>query len=128
MYNAANEYHRLGIQTEVAEADPHRLIQMLMEGALDRMASAKGAMQQNDPALKGEKLGAAISIIDALRASLDHQKGGEIAHNLSDLYAYMLSRLIEASASNDTALIDEVSELLRTIKSAWDEVPARLEQ
>ena len=93
-----------------------------MEGALGKIAAAKGNMEHGNIQAKGDQIGSAISILDGLRISLDMEKGGEIAQNLDDLYVYMERRLIEAHSHNDTAILDEVSDLLRQIKEAWDAI------
>ena len=118
-----NQYKQVGTQSGVASASPHRLIQMLMEGALEKINLAKGYMQRGEIALKGSHISWAISIIDGLRMSLDIEAGGEIAQNLDDLYDYMGRRLVEANLDNDEAMLDEVAGLLLEIKSAWDTVP-----
>ena len=118
-----NQYRQVGTQSGVASASPHRLIQMLMEGALEKINLAKGYMQRGEIALKGSHISWAISIIDGLRMSLDIEAGGEIAQNLDDLYDYMGRRLVEANLDNDEAMLDEVAGLLLEIKSAWDTVP-----
>lgn len=119
----ANQYGRIAAESEAGFASPHRLVQMLMEGALDKVATAKGLMARRDYAGKSQHISWASSIINGLRTSLDVQAGGEIAANLNDLYAYMNRRLIDANVSNDTAILDEVSGLLSEIKSAWDAMP-----
>ncbi len=121
--SAISQYGKTGTQSVVEAADPHRLIQMLMEGALDKIAIARGAMDRNDFAVKGEHIGWAVSIINGLRGSLDKEAGGEMAENLDALYEYMGRRLMEANSSNDPAMLDEVSGLLREIKSGWDAIP-----
>jgi len=126
MNSAMNEYKKAGVHAEVMEADPHRLIQMLMEGALERIAIAKGAMQQKNVALKGERISSAISIVEGLRASLNMEAGGEISANLESMYEYMTRRLMEANLKDDVEILDEVADLMRKIKSGWDEVPANL--
>lgn len=118
-----NQYRQVGTQSGVASASPHRLIQMLMEGALEKINLAKGYMQRGETALKGSHISWAISIIDGLRMSLDKEAGGEIAQNLDDLYDYMGRRLAEANLDNNEAMLDEVAGLLLEIKSAWDTVP-----
>jgi flagellar protein FliS len=128
MNSAMNEYKNAGVNAEVMEADPHRLIQMLMEGALDRIAIAKGAMQQKNVAVKGERISSAITIIEGLRHSLNKDAGGQIAMNLDDLYEYMASRLMEANLKDDVEMLDEVADLIRKIKSGWDEIPTNLKQ
>ncbi len=95
---------------------------MLMEGALAKIASAKGGIQRNAIAEKCKDIGSAISIVKGLRMSLDMEKGGEIATNLDDLYDYMERKLLEASRTSDVVLLDEVSALLREIKMAWDAI------
>jgi flagellar protein FliS len=120
---ALNQYRNAGPLAEVNEADPHRLVQMLFEGALDRLAVARGAMLQGDTAVKGERISRAIGIIDGLRAHLDMEQGGELAANLESLYEYMERRLVEANLHDDVRVLDEVTNLLREIKSGWDALP-----
>ena len=120
--NALDQYSRNAVQTGVESASPHRLTQMLMEGALGKIAAAKGNMERGNIQAKGDQIGSAISILEGLRTSLDMEKGGEIAQNLDDLYTYMERRLFESHKNNDLAILDEVSDLLRQIKEAWDAI------
>lgn len=122
MRNAMNEYNQTAVKASIMSASPHRLIQMLMEGALDKIAIAKGCMERNQIELKGKHISWAISIIGGLRSSLDKKAGGDIAQNLEDLYDYMERRLAAANAQNDPAILDEVTSLLRQIKEAWDAI------
>ncbi|MFU6374009.1 flagellar export chaperone FliS [Metapseudomonas otitidis] len=119
---AMQQYQRVNVQAQVAEASPHRLIQMLMEGGLERMAQAQGAMMRDQAPLKGELISKSIAIIGGLREALDPTQGGEIAMNLDRLYEYMIARLIEANKVNDPALVSEVAGLLREVKSGWDAI------
>lgn len=121
-----NQYKQVGAQSGVASASPHRLIQMLLEGALEKINLAKGYMQRGEIALKGSHISWAISIIDGLRMSLDKEQGGDIAQNLDDLYDYMGRRLAQANMENSVEMLNEVSGLLQEIKSAWDVVPELL--
>ncbi len=119
---AMKQYQRVSVQSEVFEASPHRLIQMLMDGGLERIAQARGAIQREKLAEKGELIGKAISIIGGLREPLDHKVGGELSQNLDSLYEYMTRRLLEANRGNDIAALDEVAGLLREVKSGWDAI------
>ena len=123
---ATKAYGSTAVHGGVETADPHRLIQMLMEGALQRMLTARLALQHGNVAEKGKNIGLAISIIDGLRDALDLEKGGEIASNLDELYVYMSRRLLEANLHSDEEKIGEVVQLMRTIKSSWDAVPGAL--
>ena len=117
---AMKQYQSFNVNAQVIEADPHRLIQMLLEGGLQRIAQAKGAMEYGNIALKGELIGKAMGIVGGLREAVDTEKGGEIATNLDNLYAFMQQRLSQANLNNDPAMLDEVAKLLREIKEGWD--------
>lgn len=119
---ALKQYQTVNVHAQVGEASPHRLIQMLMDGGLSRMAQARGAMMREQVALKGELIGKSIAIIGGLRESLDLKTGGELAENLDRLYAYMTSRLCEANSQNDVAILEEVMGLLRDVKAGWDAI------
>lgn len=117
---ALKQYQAVNTHVQAVDASPHRLIQMLMEGGLTRIAQARGAMERQQTAMKGELIGKAIGIIGGLRAGLNLEQGGEVAANLDSLYEYMANRLLEANVQNDMAPLDEVAGLLRNVKSGWD--------
>ncbi len=118
-----SHYKQVDCYTGVTEADPHQLVQMLLDGALGKIAAAKGMMSRSETAQKGETLGQAISIIGGLRSSLDMSAGGEIAANLDNLYEYSERRLLESNVNNDIGILDEVASLLREISTAWKAIP-----
>ncbi|MBL1272278.1 MAG: flagellar export chaperone FliS [Oceanospirillales bacterium] len=118
--NGLQAYQRVNTQTSITDADPHKLIQLLYNGALERINMAKARMQSNDYAGKGKLIGKAIEIIGGLKSFLDFEKGGELAARLEALYDYMERTLLEASAGNDIAKLDEVADLLRSVKGGWD--------
>lgn len=118
--SAMKQYQSVNTNAQLVDATPHRLIQMLMEGGLTRLAQAKGAMERNDVALKGTLIGKTIDIVGGLRQGLNLEEGGEVAANLDSLYIYMTTRLVEANRKNDPTILDEVAGLLREIKSGWD--------
>lgn len=120
---AMQQYRQNHVQGGVESASPHRLVQLLMEGVVEKILTAKGFMVNNRIPEKGEQISWAISIIDGLRASLDDEKGGEVAQNLRRLYDYMERRLVEANLKNDTEILDEVGVLMNEIKSGWDAIP-----
>lgn len=117
---AMKQYQSVNTNAQLVDASPHRLIQMLMEGGLARLAQARGAMERGDVALKGMLIGKAVDIIGGLREALNQEAGGEVAANLDNLYAYMTTRLLEANLKNDSAILDEVAGLLREVKAGWD--------
>lgn len=117
---AIGAYAQVGIETSVVDANPHRLIAMLFEGARAAINMATVAIERGDVPAKLRAVDKAISIIgQGLQASLDHQRGGEIATQLNGLYDYMLRRLLVANANNDAAILAEVDKLLAPLQDAW---------
>jgi len=121
--SAMKQYQQVSVHSGIMDASPHRLVQMLMEGALEKIALAKGNMANNEIANKGENISKAIAIISGLQSSLDYDSGGEVAENLSNLYDYMSSRLVIANLRNDESILDEVASLMVEIKMGWDSIP-----
>lgn len=121
--NGANAYAKVGLETGVVAASPHKLILMLLEGAMTAIVSAGVHMQAREIEKKGNAISKAIMIIEnGMRASLDKNAGGEIAASLDSLYDYMGRRLMLANLNNDQAMLKEVHGLLAEIKSAWETI------
>ena len=119
----ANAYAKVGIETGVIAASPHKLIVMLFEGAIVAISNASQHLSNGEIASKGQSISKAIAIIEnGLRASLDKKAGGEIASNLDALYEYMSARLIRANLDNNQDMLTEVKNLLRDLKSAWEAI------
>ena len=114
-----NEYRKVHA-SGVSDASPHRVVQVMLQTAIDRLAEAKGHMERGDPAQKTEAVGKALAIVEALQLNLDVERGGELVDNLNNLYDYMTRTLLQANAGNDPALVDEVAGLLGEIKTGWD--------
>ena len=123
-----NAYKKGSLKQDIATADPHRLTLMLMQGALDRMAYAKGCIERKDLAGKSEHLSRVNAILLNLRDTLDLDIGGEIAQNLYSLYEFMVQRLLDANVQNSLQIMDEVINLLLPIKTAWAGIPEDAKQ
>ena len=119
-HHALKQYQATSTQTGVVEASPHRLIQMLFEGALEKVAKAKGFMLRKEIEKKGQHISWAIKIIGGLQNSLNMEVGGELAANLDNLYEYMTHQLFQANVENSIEKLDEVTRLLSNIKGGWD--------
>ena len=122
MNSPVRQYRELNVQTSVGSADPHQLIDMLFQGASDRIMQAEGCMEHHDVEGRANAINACIDILAGLQASLDHDKGGDIAANLESLYDYMQRRLFRANTDNDVAGLREVGDLVRTLRSAWQAI------
>lgn len=118
--NGLQQYQQINTQTSITDADPHKLIQLLYNGALERINMAKARMQAGDYQAKGALIVKVIDIVAGLRSFLDKEQGGDLAERLDALYDYMERVLWEANVHNDQAKLDEVAGLLRSIKDGWD--------
>jgi flagellar secretion chaperone FliS len=123
-----NAYKKGNLKQDIAQADPHKLTLMLMQGALDRMAYAKGCMERKDYEGKSEHLSRANAIVMNLRDTLDMDMKSEVSENLYSLYEYMIQRLIDANVQNSLKIMDEVINLMLPIKNAWAEIPEDAKQ
>jgi len=124
-------YQSVSTHGGVAAADPHRLVLMLMDGAMERLTMARGCLtrqQRGDIARKAQLLSQSVSIIAELRGSLNMEGGGPLAQNLSDLYEYMTRQLLRANVDNNIGCITEVVSLMGEIRGAWIAIGPQVRQ
>jgi flagellar protein FliS len=125
----AAQYRAVRSHGLVADATPSRLVQIMFEHILSELATAQGCMERiknnmplGEVVAKGKSLGKAIRLINQLNATLDMERGGQIAENLRALYLYMLERLTVANVTNDARIVAEAASLVRKVKSGWDQI------
>lgn len=121
MRSAIKMYNHMNAQTQLTDASPHKVIQLLMAGAIDRLIKVSAMMEQGSGGYH-DTLSNAIDIILALNSALDMEKGGEISQNLNALYDYMQLQLVQANLEKDHEKVDEVIGLIKTIKDGWDQI------
>jgi len=123
---AAQSYGSVQLVTGVASADNVQLIQMLFDGLSESLAAARGHIENGNIVDKSNALSRASRIVVGLQGALDFERGGELANNLNELYAYMTRRILHINASNDLQALAEVSSLVRDISDAWQSLPSLL--
>ena len=115
------EYRGVQVDTVVEQAGPHKLISLLMNGALEKLIRAKAS---KDPVLRRELVGKSISILEYLRVSLNPGTDLEFSNQLGSLYSYMETQLLDSTLQRDEAPIDNVISLLRPVRDGWDGIDA----
>jgi flagellar protein FliS len=123
LIKSAKVYSQVNLETDALSASPHKLIAMLLEGALSAISTARQQMLDKQIEAKTRSINKAMSIVnEGLKASLDLRNGGEIALHLHSLYSYIAGRLFLANLRNQPELLDEVAGLLEQIHDAWKQI------
>ena len=118
---AMSAYTQTKSHTGIEAASSARLITMLLDGALERIARARGHVNRGELAEQGEVIGKVIDIVASLDSYLDHDKGGEVSVTLESLYDYLVRQLYQANLQSDVLILDEVASLLSEVRAGWVE-------
>lgn len=125
--SASKMYAQIDVESEILNASPYQLIQILFNGALSALRRALILMEQGNIAGKGENISKAINIIgNGLKQGLDKEKGEDLAENLALLYDYMITQLLDANLKNNPEKIHEVIKLLTEISDAWQQIGTQI--
>lgn len=123
MRGSMKAYKSVALDSQKTVATPYKVVQMLLAGALERLAKARTAIEKQEFAKRGELLSSTLMIVAELRMALDHEAGGEISANLDNLYEFMMGEIVQANIHDDVDKLETVSRLLREIKESWDAIP-----
>ncbi|WP_043318855.1 flagellar export chaperone FliS [Microbulbifer sp. HZ11] len=119
----AASYARVGLESDVLSASPHRLIVLLFQGADTAIGTAMVHLRDGNVAEKGRAISKAIDIVNkGLLAALDFERGGELAQHLASLYEYIAEKLLTANLRNSEEDLNEARRLLGEIASAWNDI------
>lgn len=109
------------------DADPHQLISMLLDGAIERINQAIGFIVHGNVPGKGEAISKAVAIVGELRASLDPKADAALSQRLESLYEYVTRRLLYAQLNDSRAALAECVQLLTPVREGWQGIrPAYL--
>jgi flagellar protein FliS len=121
-------YQSVSVHGNVAGADPHRLVLMLMDGVMERLAKAAGCLERGEIARKAQLLHSCVTLLGELRGSLNMKQGGELARNLSELYDYMVRQLLRANVESNVDYVKEVASLMEEVRGAWTAIAPGMPQ
>ena len=124
-HEAYSSYHAVNLDAQTASASPVQLVLILMDGLLEEVARARAHIAARRFEQKAASLDKCIEILNGLSSALDFESRNEVVDNLGRLYDYCAGRLYAAGVSLDTAIIDEVTGLLGTIRQGWLGVQAQ---
>lgn len=110
------------MEEKASTLSPHQVISLLLSGAMERVAQAKSSIRDGNENDKVIFVGKLIGIVNGLRQSLNMERGGDIAVNLDNLYAYMTSRLESCKSDEELLVLTEVGKLLDQVKNGWDAI------
>ena len=118
MYGAnINRYKK----NKVLLSNPGEILLALYDGAIKFCKQARIAIENKNPAQKGQKIGSVMAILTELSATLDHERAPELCENLARLYDYLIDRLQVASSEMDLQALDEVTTHLEKLRETWGE-------
>lgn len=119
---AGARYRNIENQSRVEGASPHKLIEILFEELLRAVDATKIAMERGDIARQADRQARALSILQALDASLDVERGGEIAVNLSAIYRQGRKLIATGTREKRPDMIERAREMLAEIAVAWNQI------
>ena len=122
MTSHINYYQEMGVNSEVFDASPHRLIAIVFDALVENINAAKASIERNDVVGKCKHITKSVDIVMHLRATLNHQEGGEIAQQLDDLYDFIERNLVAANVESNTHKLEESKKIVIEIKTAWDQI------
>ncbi len=109
-------------ETQVMTSDPLKLVVLLYDEGIRYLKEAIEAYKQKDYERKSERLIYGMEVISELLASLDLEKGGDIAKRLQAIYTFMLQELLLADAEESIERIEKIIKMLEELRDTWKEL------
>lgn len=103
-------------------ADPMSLVIVTYDAAIRSLKEARRCLTTNDVDNRVKNIDLSFELISELRKSLNPEKGGEIASQLSSLYEYFIREITLANAYQDADRLDPVIKMLQDLRDSWVEV------
>ncbi len=117
-------YKSIGVETEVMEATPHRLVQMMFEKCIDSINLSRHLIRENDIPKKCHLITQVLDIVAYLKSILntEDESAKELSTHLINVYSYIENQLFMANLKNDTTYLDNALDKFKKIKESWDQI------
>lgn|SRR5574337_89439 len=113
------DYRAANMSAQTSQASPVELVLMLVDGLLDEVARLRMHIEQQRFEAKAHSVAKCADILTGLSSALETDGDNEVVENLSRLYDFCAQHLNQAGFEMNVAKVDEVSELLRTVRTGW---------
>ena len=122
---AYSSYHSTSLDAQTSRASPIELVLLLTDGLLDELARARAHIAAQRYEQRAASINKCVDIINGLSSSLDFDSGGKVVANLAALYEFCANHLHGAGLKQDPAMVDEVVNIMGTIRKGWAGVQVR---
>lgn len=106
-------------EREVLSATPEQLVVIVYDHLLAQLARARVATDVRNVEARMETLGRARDAIAELLATLDVERGGEIAMRLGGIYAFLMSELVDESRRPSSHRLERIATMVRELRDAF---------
>jgi flagellar secretion chaperone FliS len=107
------------LENDILSRSPEWLVPLLYEHLLQNLRRASVHLEVGNEEAKRGCLDKASEIVGELLASLDMEKGGEIAARLASLYAYFAVQLMELGEGDTEQVLPRVTGMVEELREAW---------
>ena len=119
---AAAAYRNIDLESAVATASAHELISLLFKEVNKCLIAAEYQFERGNVSEMRDRITRASKVLSGLQSSLDFEKGGDIATNLGELYAYSIRQLFRANVTAEVDNVTAVKGLIAPIAEAWESI------
>ena len=106
----------------VANASSVGLVITMYDLLVQDLTQAVNALEKGDIEARSAAIKHAFLVLQQLQGSLNWEKGGEAAKNLSRFYSFLRGRIWEAHVKKDPHALSEPINLLLDVRQAWAQV------
>ena len=110
------------LMQQLMSASPAKLVAMLYDRAIGLLTEAVDAIERGDVERRWRANQKATEVVCHLWETLNMERGGDVAANLSQLYGFMLKRLTVVDVENNADAAREVIRLLEPLRKSWHEM------